>query len=362
MRSTQTLPRGRRNAHRSILTAATVALSLALTACGGAGAGQVTEAGPPVMVNDTDWNTLVDAAKNEGQVVVYSSLSGVEASFAKFEEAYPGISVTVERAPTSDLITRLDQEAAVNAQGADVTMHSQTGWFEASNEENRFAALKVGPEQAAAGWEDHLDGKSYPFVFSNAYIVGYNTKSGRPVKNMNEFLDAAAHSKIGIIDAEISTAQSFLYSLWQDAYGDDFMKRLSDLDITVYNSNVPLAQGLAAGEIDYGIGLAPSTVLGLKEEGAPVDYIVPDEATSGVPYHAAALSNAPHPNAAQLFTNWLMSEAGAAQFVAHHAPASTPVATTGSIPWGQIPTPEGSGWTQQDHEDFITSEWTPLYG
>lgn len=362
MASTKSLLRSKRNRHRSILTAATVALSLALTACGGAGAGEVAESGPPVTVDDAEWNALVDAAKSEGELVVYSSLSGVETSFEKFEEAYPGISITVERAPTSDLITRLDQEGAVNAPGADVTLHSQTGWFDASDEEGRFAALKVGPDQAAAGWEDHLDGKSYPFVFSNAYVVGYNTKSARPVKNMSEFLNVAANAKIGVVDAEISTAQSFLYSLWQDAYGDDFMKRISDLDPTVYSSNVPLAQGLAAGEIDYGIGLAPSTVVGLKQEGAPVDYVVPDEATSGVPYHAAALSNAPHPNAAQLFVNWLMSEAGAAQFVAHHAPASTPVATTGSIPWGEIPTPEDSGWTQQDHEEFIKSEWTPQFG
>ncbi|MFD4351202.1 ABC transporter substrate-binding protein [Nocardia sp. NPDC058518] len=315
-----------------------------------------------MAASDTEWNALVDAAKSEGGLVVYSSLSGVEISFEKFEQAYPEIPVTVERAPTSDLITRLDQEGAVNAQGADVTMHSQSGWFDTSNEASRFAALKVGPEQAAAGWEKHLAGQSYPFVFSNAYIVGYNTKTGRPVKNMSEFLDVAANAKIGIIDGEISTAQSFLYSRWQKEYGDDFLKRLAGLDYTVYSSNVPLAQGLAAGEIDYGIGLAPSTVLDLKGEGAPVDYIVPDEATSGVPYHAAVLNNAPHPNAAQLFVNWLMSKDGAGQFVAHHSPASTPVATTGSIPWGQIPTPEDSGWTQQNHDEFIKSEWAPLFG
>jgi iron(III) transport system substrate-binding protein len=363
--ATPALLRSTRRNGRPVLAGSVLAVSLALAACGDSPApasGEAAETGPPAAVSEADWDELVDAAEAEGEVVVYSSLSGVEVTFEEFKRAYPGINVTIERAPTGDLITRLDQEIAVNAQGADVTLHSQTGWFEDRAEEGRFATVKISPEQGAAGWEDLLGGESYAPILTNAYIFGYNTGSGKPVRNMGEFLDAVGDAKVGIPDAAISPAQTFLYSQWQEEYGDDFMKRLSELDYTTYGSNVPLGQSLAAGEIEYGIGLAPSTLLGLQAEGAPVDYTIPDEANSGVPYNAAILNNAAHPNAAQLFLDWMMSEDGAEQFVANNGPASTPLPVEGSIPWGDLATFAESGWTEEDHENYIATVWTPPFG
>jgi iron(III) transport system substrate-binding protein len=363
--ATPALLRSTRRNRRSALAGSVLAISLTLAACGDNPAptsGEAAETGPPAAVDEAEWEELVTAAEEEGEVVVYVSLTGVERSFARFEELYPDITVTIESAPTGDLITRLDQEMQVNAQGADITLNTQTGWFEARAEEGRFAPVTISPDQAAAGWEELLEGESYADIFSNSYVFGYNTGSGQPVTNMGEFFDIAEGARIGVPDAAISPAQTFLYSQWQEAYGEDFMERLSEMDHTVYGSNVPLNQNMAAGELDYGVGLAPSSLLALIEQGAPVDYTIPDEANSGVPYRSAILANAAHPNAAQLFLDWMMSEEGAQTFVANHAPASTPLPVEGSIPWGDIPTYAASGWTQEDHEEYIETVWTPLFG
>lgn len=338
------------------------AASLLLAACGSSGTPDAAESGPAVAADEAEWSEIVEAAKAEGALVVYSSLSDVETSFAKFEELYPEIDVTIERAPTGDLITRLDQELEVNAQGADLTMHSQAEWFEERYGQNYFAQLKLSPEQTEAGWEERVDGTSYAHVFTNAFIFGYNTNTGGPIETMADVVDVVGQSAVGVPSASISPVQTFLYSTWMEEYGDDFLTNICSLRKNVYGSNVPLGQSLAAGEVSYGVGLAPSTLLSLKAEGAPVDYVIPAEANTGVGYDTAVLANAAHPNAAQVFADWLMSERGAQMFVENHGPASTPIEVDGSIPWGELPTPTEGDWSVADHEEFIQNVWTPACG
>lgn len=348
---------------RHFAVSAAVAASMLLAACGSSPSTENNaESGPAVAVDEAEWAEIVEAAKAEGTVTVYSSLSDVETSFAKFEELYPEIDVVIERAPTGDLITRLDQELEVNAQGADLTMHSQSEWFEERYEQDYFAQLKISPDQVDAGWEDRLDEASFASVFTNAFIFGFNTNSGETIETMDEVLDVVGDAAIGVPDAAISPAVTYLYQTWMDEYGDDFLEEVCSLNKSTYGSNVPLAQSLAAGEISYGVGLAPSTLLSLKNQGAPVDYAVPAEANTGVGYSAAVLANAAHPNAAQVFQDWLMSEAGAETFVANHGPASTPIEVEGSIPWGDLSTPADGGWTVAEHDEFIQNVWTPACG
>ncbi len=44
--------------------------------------------------------------------------------------------------------------------------------------------------------------------------------------------------------------------------------------------------------------------------GAPVGYYVPDGDIFVIPYDAVPMSDAPHPNAAQVFVDFLLSEQG----------------------------------------------------
>jgi iron(III) transport system substrate-binding protein len=350
-------PRARRGV---VVVAVLVATSSFLTACG-SGAAEEAESGPPQFVSQADWDTVVDGAKEEGEVVVYSSLSDTEATFAEFKKMYPEIDVRIERAPTAELITRLDQEIEANAEGADVTLNSETAWFEKRYDDDEFAAIKVSPDLKKTGWEEWLEGKSIPFIFANAYVLGYNTKTAKPVENMGDFIPAAEGKKVGLIDPNITPAQTFLYSEWQEAYGDDIMKKLSETDHSIFSSNVPLAQGLAAGELDYGVGLAPSTIASLKQEGAPVDYVVPQEANAGVPYHAAGVARAPQSPSAHLLGNWMMSEDGAKVFAKNHHPAWTPIEVEGSVPRSQLSIAEEAGWSLEKDEAFIKGVWSPLF-
>jgi iron(III) transport system substrate-binding protein len=341
---------------RVAMVAAVLASALALGGCGGTTNAQ-TEAGAPVRTSEGQWNAIVEAAKKEGRVVVYSSMVGVETTFAAFSEKYPEITVQVERAPTTEIIARLDQEVEVGAAGADVTMHSSAAWYEARDADGAFAALQVSPGEQAEGWMERLGG-GYAGVYASPFLVAWNTAHGKPIANAG---DVAGLPKVGLTKAGLADAIDYQYKGWLDEFGSDFLNNLAKNKATTYGSNAPAAQALASGEIDYLIGTTPATLIKLKEDGAPVDMVVPDRGAVGVLYNAAVLRNAPNPNAAQVFTNWLMSKDGASRLVKSHAPAATPVKVEGSLTWGEITTP-GTDWTTERNHEWIDKEWRPYFG
>src|SRR5436189_4859286 len=74
---------------------------------------------------------LVEAAKKEGKVVLYSSMDlPVGEKLGKaFEAAYPGISMQIERSGSERLFQRIDQEFASNIRAADVINTSDASHF-----------------------------------------------------------------------------------------------------------------------------------------------------------------------------------------------------------------------------------------
>ena len=94
---------------------------------------------------------------------------------------------------------------------------------------------------------------------------------------------------------------------------DRSTSRLAAQKPKIYGSSLTAAQAVASGEICGAPQTAGSTILDLKSKGAPVEYKL---ANKGNNWNAAfvglILKQAPHPNAAQLFTNFMLSPEGQA--------------------------------------------------
>lgn len=337
-------------------------MALLLAGCGTGGNAEDVATGEAQVMDQAGWDDIVEAANDEGQVVVYASLTGSESAFKEFEKENPEIDVTIERAPTTDLIARVDQEIEVDAQGADVVFHAQPSWFEQHSEAGDLAAVSLSPDAASNGWEDVLDGHEFAPVYAFPYLLGYNSKAVEAVTSIDELVDSAGDNSIGLLDPGTSTAAAFQYDLWNVHFGGDLLKRLSELNVTVDPSVATLSQKLAAGEYDYVVGLTPGVVEPLKEGGASVEEIVPQDAQSGPQYNVTTLANAAHPNAAQVFTNWLLSEDGQQMMIDHFAPGSVVLDVEGSIPWGQIATYDEETWDKARWDDWMNSQWKPKFG
>lgn len=338
---------------------------LALTACGGESAtvgSSKDPVGAPTDANAADWQKIVDAAKGEGSVVVYSSTVGTNETFKEFEKAYPGISIKVERAPTADLVARLQQEISVGAKGADVVFHADHSWFAANASSGALGEMKISPEVKQVGWDQHLNDNGIVALATSPWLIAYNTKNAKPIKSVSELLDLPRSTKVGINDAHGSVAATFQFDVWLRAFGPDFMKRLSEFKPKVQGSMVPAVQSVSAGELDYAFPVVSGVVGPLKAQGAPVDQILPEDALTGPTYYLGVLRSAPHPNAAQVFTNWLMSKQGLELMVERHAPISLPISIPGAIPWGQVQTYDNAEWTQQYWDEWLKKQWSPYVG
>ena len=86
-----------------------------------------------------------------------------------------------------------------------------------------------------------------------------------------------------------------------------------------------LASLVAAGEVPVGLAMYNSNIETLKRKGAPIDY-VPVQPVVARPQGIGVARNAPHPNAALLFADYVLSPEGQKLFESMgRVPASTKV-------------------------------------
>ena len=98
--------------------------------------------------------------------------------------------------------------------------------------------------------------------------------------------------------------------------GEDFVRQLyRDQEITLTANTTQVAEWVARGTYDVVLGASPSAIGPLYERGLPVQPVilkdVPPYLTGGFLGAMVRLKNPPHPNAATVLTNWLLSKEGA---------------------------------------------------
>jgi iron(III) transport system substrate-binding protein len=288
--------------HRRTLcgVAATLALSLLATGCGG-GASEA-------KLVDGSWDEVVEAAKEEGRVVFYTGTSEGQANrvVEVFNEKYPEIEVEVVRG-ASDIVARTEAEMKAGTDGADVFIHADPQWFRT--------------------WEDDLlpaEGPGTEGLHEDAWVVEDKavTAHGSPYSmfvwntdifpegfgNWDDFLEPAVEGKLAMRGDASKSAIGFMEFL-ETEVGQEYMKKVGQTGPKLYPSVVPMTQAVASGEVGVTMASLPSLVKELQESGAPIDFTYPEPAY-GIGFVTGALENAHRPNAAVVFNDFLLSPAG----------------------------------------------------
>lgn len=342
-------------------------LTVGLAACGSSNPAPNPgpDAGPVVNLSDAEWSDLEKAAMDEGEVNLYWSMG--EASVYSdlvdgFEEKYPDIKLNISFLATGDLIGKLSEEIEAGVQSADVAVHASPAWFEQYDDAGSFASIQLSPENEGNGWSEWLGDNRFTPWWGFQVVLGHNTSKAAP-DSLMDVVDSNPDAKIGLVDPGVAVPTGFIYEQLRLAYGDEILDKLAASRYTIYPSNSAMAAGMAAGEVDYGYPDLVSVTGALIEQGAPLAQVVTTEGQAGATYDVAALALAPHPAAAQVFMNYLMSEAGQKAIVADAAPAaSVPLDVPDGIPWGAIATLDPDEWTTEVWEDWIAEYWTPRFG
>ncbi|MGW4339674.1 ABC transporter substrate-binding protein [Rhodococcus koreensis] len=287
------------------LMAVAVVAAFASAACGSGGSG----VSQPVSGT---WDDVVAAAKSEGSVLLYSSQNpaNLEALKVAFEQEYPEISLEYVRGTDADINPKVEVENQTKRGTADVHMLTDSAWIETAAESGTYSTDLVGPAFDAPEYEPQKSIISDKFFLTSAAVfsLGWNTTAlPGGLQKPEDLLDPALKGKIGIVNPSGIASYVDFYRFFEKNFGPGYLQKLAELKPRIYPSALGVAQALTSGEIVATPVVQP--LVREKESGAPVDWTLPTPPW-GTPWFTHALSAAPHPNAAQVLANFMVTPAG----------------------------------------------------
>jgi iron(III) transport system substrate-binding protein len=304
---------------RALLAMLGVALLAGLAGAVSSGtpsAGAATTAPAPKPATKAQWAQILARAKREGSVTLYTTQNpALIADMAeKFKQKY-GISVTVNRNIDAVLVQQVTAEHGAGNVKVDVWASASIPQvLGAHQEQNRWVVDAVGPDLFAKAFDRELFvGPGKAVIVGDAILgMGWNTNFfPQGLKDYPDLLNSRLKGRIGV---PVPSSPSFVdYYNWVEAtYGRNFLARLAAQEPKLYASSLPMTQAVASGEIAASPFVVP-TILDLKGQGAPVGFaLAKGEKTWNAPYYGMIMRRAPHPNAAQVLLNYMVTREGQA--------------------------------------------------
>lgn len=276
---------------------------------------------------------LVKAAQIEGALMFYASITEdqVKLLAASFEKKY-GIKSTYLRLVSGALVQRFVTENDGKSNEADVFLDSSPVAFQMHA--NLFAPLSAEKAPAAGTWpKKYTVGDRGITIQTSPMVVNYNTDLVKPnevPKTWKELADPKWKGKALFTDPRTSET----YTGWMDTVeknlGADYLKEVAALNFTLTPSGASGAQMIAAGAQAVNFPTYASFAIPLKDKKAPIESkimtnpVIVSQSTIGV------AANAKHPNVAQLFLNYLLSEEGI-KVACNAFPVTTPGDFSGKL-------------------------------
>ncbi len=253
---------------------------------------------------------ILDQAKKEGVVAIYTSLNlkdSVPITEA-FEKKY-GVKVSLWRASSEKVVQRAVTEARGNRFTPDV--------FETN-----------GPEMEALYREQLLD-PFYSPTFKdlppeafpkhrhyvpdrfNFFVIGWNTNLVKPQDVPGSYQDLTDSKWTGRIGLEASDVDWFgaMVKHMGEQKGLAYFRRIAALKPELRTGHTLIAELVASGEIPLALAIYNHNIERLVAKGAPVQWKALDP-TFGRPQGIGVAKHAPHPYAALLFADFLLSREG----------------------------------------------------
>jgi iron(III) transport system substrate-binding protein len=286
-----------------------------------------------------EWDRTVAAAKQEGRVVVTGPPGeSARQALTAFQQAYPDIQLEYSGQRGADFITRTLAERRADRYLVDVFVSGTGGIIG-----DLLPAGAVDPLKPALIRPDLVDDSHWyngfdfgfvdlgrQYVNSFSMYVSYALTINRDVVPESEFnkladlLDPKWKGKISINEPRDSTAGALhsvviMHQLGNDAY----RKLLTEQDVSVHQDTRQQAELLVRGSRPIGIGVSQAPLLEFQKQGLGrnIRALEQPEAsalTAGFGGCACLMNRAPHPNAARVYLDWLLSQEGQSQWVKYY--------------------------------------------
>ncbi|MGH7848505.1 MAG: ABC transporter substrate-binding protein [Candidatus Binatia bacterium] len=254
---------------------------------------------------------VIEGAKKEGTLMLYTSMNtpDVNGVFGAFKKKYPFLSPKNYTTRSAALLQRILTEAQAGRHTADVIQGNIFTVYVLA--QKGIMAKYISPEVAGIPMDFRDPEGRWTAVYQQLNVIGYNSKLVNPKeapRNYEDLLNPKWKGKMGLDDKQYVWFDGLLKVMGKEK-GMAFMKKLATQDIHFRSGQTLLADLVAAGEFGILINTRPDNMVDLKKKGAPTEWVAPNPTTVNLlPIGVAA--RAPHPNAARLFVDFMISEEG----------------------------------------------------
>jgi iron(III) transport system substrate-binding protein len=253
---------------------------------------------------------LIEAAKKEGTLTLYTPTPAeyMRMLTEPFEKKY-GIKVVTWRALSEQVLQRTIQEARANKNTVDVVQNLAVS-MEALHRESLLMKVNspLTKNLIADAVPAHLEWvPTMHYVYAQAYNTGKVKKEDLP-KTYSDLLDPKWKGKLAMESGDYDWFDEVVKEMG-DKKGKAFFCQLGANGLSLRNGHSLLTSLVASGEVPMGLTLYQYNPAQMKAKGAPIDWFVIEPAIAindgiGIP------KKAPHPNAALLFYDYMLSDEG----------------------------------------------------
>ncbi|MFQ5682668.1 MAG: ABC transporter substrate-binding protein [Candidatus Binatia bacterium] len=254
---------------------------------------------------------LVKQAKREGKVIWYTTLSVPESSklAGLFQKHYPFAKVEIVRSGGGALVNRILAEFSGKVHTVDVILGADSrGGIPVFKKRGIITRYKAPERKFVASGLKDKDGY-WTSLYQLTFILAYNTELVKPKnipRNYTDLLKPQWKGRKILNDTENFLWFGALLNYWGREKGLAYFRKLAHQEQVFQRGARGRIQLVMAGEFPVTIGYGPHAQ-GYASQGAPIDW-VPLEPVVVSPISILLAKQAPHPNAAKLFINFLFSK------------------------------------------------------
>jgi iron(III) transport system substrate-binding protein len=262
---------------------------------------------------------LIDGARVEGSLSYWDAViqpetnDALTAAFRRYYGLPDTFQVHYQLLATAPLVTRIEQEISAGRVTVDVAAVAYPTWaFERAaagdvlrydSPQYRYYADVMGRGLGRKGF----------FAFNGAYLfvpmwnadhIRFNGNSWRDVIN------AVPAGRISTGDVAKSAAYLATYAGQHGVLDLDYFKAVAAMKPSFLVRSEQIAGRLVTGEDLMTFSGMPTRAYQYNQKGARLRFMLPEEGAVLLPQNMFILAQAPHPNAAKLWVDFILSEQG----------------------------------------------------
>ncbi len=254
---------------------------------------------------------LIAGAKREGTLTLYSSAQiAVMTAVGKAFEAKYGVKAELWRGASEQIFQRVQAEARAGRLVADV-METAGPSMEAANRVGLLQNI-ITPVASELMPEAYRAGRPWIVSRLSVFTVAYNTNLVRKADippSYEGFLEPKWKGKLGIEADDNNWLMTATGALGEDR-GLKLMRDIATRNgISVRKGHSLMATLVVSGEVPVALTAYVDEIDALKKTGAPIDHAFAAP-TVAMPTAVGVFKRAPHPHAAVLFADFILSEEG----------------------------------------------------